>query len=271
MADEQIVGCTDPIAINFNVTATLPCDNCCEYPIVSDIVGCIDVFAINYNSLATISCAGCCQYQQQSDNRKSLYQLQFLAGNPQSPFSPEDTPPTYPYELNPLGASCVRDSSVFDSDWVTNVLIEDNTPSNTYTYGTGYDSYILQLEATLNGVNPQTINGWPIASTENAFLVLLNNGYTQGFFINNTTLTPWIIPLYVGGQSVINPNQTTFISDCNTVGGDIWSYDTGKDNSFMTCLCSSSIPSPCQTIDFDGTVNTLTPNRAVCVKDGDIY
>ena len=60
-----IVGCTDPLASNYDPNATEPCggdNSCCFYEIFS-ISGCKDPLASNYNPNATVPCNGCCVYQ----------------------------------------------------------------------------------------------------------------------------------------------------------------------------------------------------------------
>jgi hypothetical protein len=54
------IGCMDPLATNYDPTATNPCPDCCVYGIKID--GCTDPLATNYNSLATNSCPDCCVY-----------------------------------------------------------------------------------------------------------------------------------------------------------------------------------------------------------------
>jgi len=55
---EEIYGCTDPMAINYNPEATID-DGSCQYE--EEIYGCTDPMAINYNPEATID-DGSCQY-----------------------------------------------------------------------------------------------------------------------------------------------------------------------------------------------------------------
>ena len=57
---EAVYGCTDPDAINYDSTATTPCNSgtdndCC----VEGIVGCMDGSASNYNPLATVEDGSC--------------------------------------------------------------------------------------------------------------------------------------------------------------------------------------------------------------------
>ncbi len=46
----QKIGCMDPLASNYDPTATEPCNGCCEYGQI--VVGCLDPLAVNYNSSA---------------------------------------------------------------------------------------------------------------------------------------------------------------------------------------------------------------------------
>ena len=65
---DAVYGCTDPDAINYDSTATTPCNSgtdndCCEY----SISGCTDINANNYNQSATTPCNSgtendCCEY-----------------------------------------------------------------------------------------------------------------------------------------------------------------------------------------------------------------
>lgn len=57
----QKIGCMDPLASNYDPTATEPCNGCCEYG--QTIVGCRDPLAVNYNSSANSDCDKCCIYQ----------------------------------------------------------------------------------------------------------------------------------------------------------------------------------------------------------------
>jgi hypothetical protein len=54
--EEQIYGCIDELAINFDSTATVECEACCQY-----VEGCTDPEADNYNSEAVID-DGLCEY-----------------------------------------------------------------------------------------------------------------------------------------------------------------------------------------------------------------
>jgi hypothetical protein len=72
----RVVGCIDPLAINYNPLATDPCgplgqpqldlngqyvSGCCLYP-SGGLTGCMDPQANNYNSNVTIPCSSCCNY-----------------------------------------------------------------------------------------------------------------------------------------------------------------------------------------------------------------
>jgi len=59
---DQIYGCTDPAALNYNPLANID-DGTCFY--ATDVYGCTDPMAINYNPLATID-DGSCIYQSDS-------------------------------------------------------------------------------------------------------------------------------------------------------------------------------------------------------------
>ena len=54
--DKEVLGCTDPVAENYNSSATQS-DNSCQY-----IFGCTDSESINYNALATKD-DGSCEYE----------------------------------------------------------------------------------------------------------------------------------------------------------------------------------------------------------------
>ena len=56
---EDILGCMDPLALNYDPLATID-DGSCEYP-PEDILGCMDPLALNYDPLATID-DGSCEY-----------------------------------------------------------------------------------------------------------------------------------------------------------------------------------------------------------------
>ena len=55
------LGCMDPLATNYDPTATNPCSDCCTYG--SNIIGCTDPLAVNYDKNATTSCNDCCVYK----------------------------------------------------------------------------------------------------------------------------------------------------------------------------------------------------------------
>ncbi len=57
--EEEVEGCTDPEALNYNPEATVD-DGSCEYPI-EEVEGCTDTTALNYNPEATID-DGSCEY-----------------------------------------------------------------------------------------------------------------------------------------------------------------------------------------------------------------
>ena len=56
------IGCKDPIAINYDPTATQSCANCCIYDDGKEVIGCIDPLASNYDPQATTNCSDCCVY-----------------------------------------------------------------------------------------------------------------------------------------------------------------------------------------------------------------
>lgn len=53
-------GCVDPLAQNYDPTATNPCPDCCVY--ATQVIGCKDPLATNYDSSATVNCDNCCIY-----------------------------------------------------------------------------------------------------------------------------------------------------------------------------------------------------------------
>jgi hypothetical protein len=56
----DIIGCTDPLAGNYDPRATVSCNDCCTYGDIK--IGCIDPLASNYDPTATQSCNNCCEY-----------------------------------------------------------------------------------------------------------------------------------------------------------------------------------------------------------------
>ncbi len=73
---EDIIGCVDPSALNYNPLASIPCgpngdvsldlggsytSGCCEYP-SGNVTGCLDPNALNYNPNAVFDCNNCCIY-----------------------------------------------------------------------------------------------------------------------------------------------------------------------------------------------------------------
>ncbi|WP_306641334.1 T9SS type A sorting domain-containing protein [Sanyastnella coralliicola] len=69
--DEEVYGCTDPNALNYNPDATAD-DGSCEYEM--DIMGCTDPAALNYNPEATID-DGSCIYFEECDGQTALILL----------------------------------------------------------------------------------------------------------------------------------------------------------------------------------------------------
>ena len=78
----DILGCMDPLALNYDPLATID-DGSCEYP-PEDILGCMDPLALNYDPLATID-DGSCEY-------------------PEKPEKPAGSPPAGAGELELFGA-----------------------------------------------------------------------------------------------------------------------------------------------------------------------
>ena len=58
----NIIGCRDPLANNYNSAANVDCNNCCVYG-SSTIIGCRDPLAFNYDPTANVDCNNCCTYQ----------------------------------------------------------------------------------------------------------------------------------------------------------------------------------------------------------------
>ncbi len=77
--DEDVYGCTDPQAINYNPEATMD-DGSCQY--FEDIYGCTDPSALNYNPDATID-DGSCEYSIDCEGgiAAQLYVCTFANGN----------------------------------------------------------------------------------------------------------------------------------------------------------------------------------------------
>ena len=75
----QKIGCMDPLASNYDPTATEPCNGCCKYGQI--VVGCLDPLAVNYNSSANSDCKNCC-----------IYELTASPANFDTVYSPLDLP-----------------------------------------------------------------------------------------------------------------------------------------------------------------------------------
>lgn len=216
---QQTVGCTDIYATNYDITATLPCSSCCQYPVTKNIVGCMDRLANNYNVNATKPCTKCCRYDKPTNPSPVT---NYLTEIPLGPLVPK-----YPYDINPEGAICIRDIESFNTEWtITN-------GSNTF-YDLGWEKYKESLEQVVYGTNPPTIPNWDSSGTMSqiwtAFDILLIHKPNSRVFINNLLFTPWIIPLYANDDLLIeNPNKQRFINDCNNVGGEIYIYQESGD------------------------------------------
>jgi hypothetical protein len=220
-----IIGCMDRYALNYDVSATMPCDNCCKYTTTEVIIGCMDRLASNYNSSATKSCDDCCRFD-------TAYNPPILVGYPGEvvPVLPVDT---YPYQVNPEGANCLRDVEKYNPTWVIS-----EGASNIYS--SGFHQYREDLETITNGTTPPYVPNWgsdgTMAQIWAAFDVLLINKPNSRVFINNWGLTPWIIPLYSETDTLTpNPNRERFISDCSKVGGEMYIYD-GTSNTTIPQL-----------------------------------
>lgn len=57
--DPEIIGCTDPLALNYNPDADISDNTLCVYPDEPEVAGCTDIAANNYNPLATIDDDSC--------------------------------------------------------------------------------------------------------------------------------------------------------------------------------------------------------------------
>ena len=90
------VGCMEAGALNYDSTATIPCEDCCEFK-----VGCMDPVAENYDSEAIIPCEDCCEYIIGCmDPNASNY-------NPEATLQPDA--PTGPDDMNTYADICVYD------------------------------------------------------------------------------------------------------------------------------------------------------------------
>jgi len=67
------VGCTDPLATNYDPNALIDCVDCCKYN--TEIIGCKDVLASNYNPLATTACNNCCLYREVPTKPSNIFQI----------------------------------------------------------------------------------------------------------------------------------------------------------------------------------------------------
>lgn len=212
---QQKVGCTDKNALNYDTTATIPCNGCCIYPTPKNIIGCVDKMANNYNSSATVACEDCCTYNEIITKDPIISKIPFG-----TPLIPLDT--TYPYSINPEGANCILDT-IFNITWI----VSDPKTQQSY-YGNSFLDYKKELEKVVYGSNPLTVPNWDSSATMekiwSAFDILLINKPNHRVFINNVLYTPWIIPLYINELGDVNPNRERFITDCDTVGGEMYIY-----------------------------------------------
>jgi len=260
---ELTVGCMDVYALNYDATAGIPCNNCCEYQ-SSPVIGCMDVLASNYDSVATKPCPSCCKY----DVKDEPIFVGFNGGFGGSSGT------IYPYDVNPIGANCISNLPYYNDTWLKIPTV----------HGTGYNNYRLDLSSVVEGSTPQYIPNWGLGGTLNviwdAFDVLLRNKPNHRVFINNTEFTPWVIPLHSDYTPLTtNPNQQQFKSDCDMVGGEIYTYqgdvDTqDKKSHFIACLCSDTDiiePTICKTTNIDGETVTMSESKSDCINNYDDF
>jgi hypothetical protein len=197
------VGCTDRNAKNYDSTATTPCSSCCIMGNRS-VVGCTDPVASNYNSDATVDCDGCCEYE----TFINIWDDGTTYGE-RKPFIP-----TYPYQVDVDASTCITNTD-FNRNWLdTNIRYSD-----------GFDRYQESL-SNITQTAPNYENK-PLSVIWDAFDRLLELKPNFRVFINNTNLTPWIIPSSAESfrTNRPNPNTSQFRSDCASVGGVVFKYD----------------------------------------------
>lgn len=78
----QKIGCTDPLASNYDPTANSSCDGCCQYGEI--IIGCTDPLAVNYDPKANSDCVNCCLYNKSELILKSTDVFSNFIPNPTS-------------------------------------------------------------------------------------------------------------------------------------------------------------------------------------------
>lgn len=220
----QRIGCLDRLATNYDPTATLQCNDCCTYK-VTQIVGCTDRLASNYDSRATTSCKDCCTYETYSTKPLILFN-EPLIPKPEL-FVLEDYS-SYPYDINVNDGICIRDTGWEERGWTT---LKDGV----YYYDSGFFLYKEQLTYNVGSNVPNWDNNGSMSQIWAAFDRLLEKLPESRVFINRTDLTPWIIPLYsIDNPLTTNPNQSKFISDCDTVKGTIYTYEEGGSSTAIT-------------------------------------
>lgn len=77
----DVYGCTDPLALNYNPIATIDDGSCIYSNDTTDVYGCMDPIALNYNPLATID-DGSCIYSNDSTNVFGCMDTNALNYNP---------------------------------------------------------------------------------------------------------------------------------------------------------------------------------------------
>ena len=86
----DILGCTDPNALNYNPAANVD-DGSCEYP----ILGCTDPVALNYNEFATVEDGSCEYYEGCTDPDAINYNSLAILDDGSCVYPPEECDGSY--------------------------------------------------------------------------------------------------------------------------------------------------------------------------------
>ena len=276
----QRVGCMDRLAINWDSSATIQCNDCCDYAIGDSTEGCTDKLATNFNPSATLSCVSCCQYRW-NEYQESII-TDTASDSPPAPPAPRTvgflqastgggsqnaggggTATSQYYTLNTIGAQCIADTGYEDQGWIVAVQSRVGT---SHVYGPGYLDYIEQLYSYGTSA-PNFGQFGTIANIEAAFNILLSTRGDSRVYINNTDLTPWIIPTVL--HNSINPNQNQFVHDCTSIGGTVYNYQgTTVSSGWDEVLYEMIEPGPING-ESDNTFNVIhnLDNSEITVED----
>ena len=209
-AQAPVLGCTDPLAVNYNASATID-DGSCSY------TGCTDPLATNYNALATVD-DGSCTYPIVygcTDNTQGLSTSWAVTDNrPEGYFGPAEnfTPSATAPCDDTNGPGCVSAPAYSH-------ITGTQTGNNCCCVYDGCNEIVQSLEGTIsvthntsavgNGEMTYTINNNQNSSwvpSNNEITINIYDGYSSNYVSNMQTNMFWNSSSNASGWGGMAPN-----------------------------------------------------------------